>query len=375
MFFMKEKDMMRRIFFLGTLMLLSMGQMYGEQTSRHIARIVKILPCGLPEEGTFVCSQIDVDCPLYVERRAGAISQIGIRLFTKEMRLALDDVVCNAVERLSLELVLCDNIEKQKNLLRENRISFVYNGFPYGTAQFSVLKDALYLMNDVNTILTLNSGSGKVILRAKRADDALVITMPADREFLFAYDKKEHEALLDEELNSWNIPFCPHAIPSINELQQLSDNIFVLPGVSYMIDSLKNETYYSVVDNQMRVLFHKDEPDRSLQNVLMGIVPMKNITLNVRRHRYERGKAYCKVSLENFLGYMQYCGMDFYSATYKNDNGNIQGVLLMHHPIYDYVHMLIVEDNEALYTGEDVVFQGDFYSFIPQHNIKTLFNF
>ena len=253
MFFMKEKDMMRRIFFLGTLMLLSMGQMYGEQTPRHFARIVATLPCNLPEEGTFVCSQIDVDCPLYVERRAGAISQIGIRLFTKEMRLALDDVVCNAVERLSLELVLCDNIEKQKNLLRENRISFVYNGFPYGTAQFSVLKDALYLMNDVNTILTLNSGSGKVILRAKRADDALVITMPADREFLFAYDKKEHEALLDEELNSWNIPFCPHAIPSINELQQLSDNIFVLPGVSYMIDSLKNETYYSVVDNQIMI--------------------------------------------------------------------------------------------------------------------------
>lgn len=372
---MNVKSLMKRILLLGTLMLFIIGQVYGEQTFRHIARIVKMLPCELPEEGTFICPQIDVDCPLYVERRNGAISQIGVRLFAKEMRLALDDVVCNAIERLCLELILCDNIEKQKKLLQENRMSFVYNGFPLGTVQFSVLKNALGLINDVNSIVTLNSEKGKIILRVKRADDALVITIPADRELLFAYDKKEHEALLDEELNSWNIPFRTQAIPNIDELQQLADNVYVMPGVSYMIDSLKNEIYYSIINGQVRVLFHKDEPEKSLQNVLMGIVPMKNMSLNVRRHRYERGEAYCRVSLENFLGYMQYCGMDFYSAAYRDDDGNIQGVLLMHHPIYDYVHMLIVEDNSALYTDSDVVFQGDFYSFIPQHNIKTLFNF
>ena len=48
--FMKEKNMMVRMLLIGSMMLLSIGQMYGEQTSRHIARIVKILPCGLPEE-------------------------------------------------------------------------------------------------------------------------------------------------------------------------------------------------------------------------------------------------------------------------------------------------------------------------------------
>ena len=37
--------------------------------------------------------------------------------------------------------------------------------------------------------------------------------------------------------------------------------------------------------------------------------------------------------------------------------------------------MLIVQHDSALFDKEHVVLEGEFYTFIPQHNIKSLFNF
>lgn len=357
------------------LALMVIVQVHGGQTPRHIARIVEMLPCSLPDEGTFLCPQLGIDQPLYIERRGDAITQIGVRLFSAEVRHELDAVVCNAVERLSLELLLCGNVQKQKRLLKEYRTSYVYNGFTLGTAQFSVLDDALEVISGKASTFSLNVDMGKIILRAKSGDDALVITLPADRELLFAYDKKEHEDLLYEDLKAWDMPCIPPALPDRDDLQLADDGIYTTFGTSYMIDSLNDETFYTVSNDKVSVLFQKNESSRSLQNMLMGLVPMKNVALNVRCHTYERAEKFYEVSLDTFLGYMQHCGMKFYSATYRSDHGVMQGLLLMHHPVYDYVHMLIVKENLSIFSDVPVVLQGDFYSFIPQYNIKSLFNF
>ncbi len=350
------------------------NQIFGLETSRHIARIVEQLSCNLPEEGTFRCDKLGINRSLYIERQGDAITQIGLRLFTHDMRKEMDGVVCDAVERLFLELALCSDVNKQKALLREYRSSLVLNGFALGLPQFTSFRRALDIISS-DAALSMNAKEGKIVLRIKSSDDALVITLPADRELLFAYDKKEHEDVLRESLEQWRGDYVRSLLPALNELQQLEGGIYVLPGAAYMIDSLRSNTYYTIDNGRVRPLFNRDEPLKSFQNLLMGMVSNSNVDLYVRYRTYDRAKKYCSMPLDHFLGYMQSQGVVFYSAAYHTEEGQLQGLLLMHHPLYDYIHMLVVNGDTSVYTGEQVVLKGDFYTFIPQHNIKSLFNF
>lgn len=348
---------------------------HGIETSRHIARIIEQLPCDLPQKGTFICHELDNQVKLYVERKGEAITQVGVRLFPEDVRETIDPVVCNAVERLWLELMLCKDVQKQKALMKEHRFSVVYNGFTLGTVQFPALSRAIHVFSPASSV-SLKTDEGKIVLRIKGDEDALVITLPADRELLYSYDKKEHEDIIKEELSQWTQTYRNTAgLPSLDELVDLGNGVFVLPGQAYMIDSLKNETFYTVNTNRVSPLFSKDYPLMSMQNLLMGCVPTSKVDLHVRYRTYERKKVYCSMALSRFLGYMQHQGLDFYSAAYVTSEGATQCLLLMHHPIYDYIHMLVVNGTPSLFDGGHAVLEGDFYTFIPQHNIKSLFNF
>lgn len=345
----------------------------GMETSRHMLRIIEQLPCELPEGGTFTCSQLHMTRQLYVERKGNAVTQIGIRLLAPHVREDVDEVVCNTIERLWLELVLCKDTQKQKALMKEYRFSMVYNGFTLGTPQFSALSKAEQVFAP-NASVSMNAAEGKIIFRVKYDDNALVITLPADRELLYTYDKKEHEDVLKEALSGWTHACQQPSLPVFEDLEEIDDEIYMLPGRAYMIDSLKDNSFYTISHGQVFPLFAKEYPAESLQNLMMGFIPTTEVDLYVRYRTYGKEKVYCSMPLTNFLGYMQHQGMDFYAASYDLD-GAVQCLLLMHHPIYDYIHMLVVNAPASLYSNEQSVLNGDFYTFIPQHNIKSLFNF
>ena len=344
------------------------------ETSRHIARIIEQLPCELPQGGTFTCSRLNIGRQLYVERRGDAVTQVGVRLFAPSLRESFDEVVCNAVERLWLELVLCKDLSAQKKLMKEHRFSIVYNGFTLGTTQFPSLSEALHLFTP-NATVSMNAAEGKIVLRLRNDEDALVVTLPADRELLYAYDKKEHEDVIKEELAGWTRNCRTQASPFLDELEDCGNDLWVLPGRVYMIDSLKSETYYTVVNGRANPVFSDEYPMESLHNLCLGCFPAAKVDLHVRYRTYERDKVYCSMPLTRFLGYMQHQGVDFYAASYNTGDGAAQCLLLMHHPIYDYIHMLIVNCPTSLFEDRHTVLEGDFYTFIPQHNIKSLFNF
>ena len=343
------------------------------ETSRHIERIIEQLPCELPKSGTFTCSQLNIGRQLYVERHGDAITQIGVRLFSRDVRASLDQGVCNAVERLCLEMALCNTTQKQKALMKEYRFSFVYNGFTLGTPQFPTFDKALRMFSP-NSSFSMQAADGRIVLRAHLDEDILVVTLPADREIVFAYDKKEHEDVIREELSEWSVAFERSSLPSKEDLELLSYGLYVLPGSTYMIDSLKSETFYKSEGNCISVLFAEEHPMMSLQNLMMGVATA-DVDLHVRYRTYDRTKVYCDMPLSHFLGYMQHQGLEFYSAAYHTESGNLQCLLLMHHPIYDYIHMLVINHSPSLFLGVHTILEGDFYTFIPQHNIKSLFNF
>lgn len=345
---------------------------FGIETSRHITRIIEQLPCELPDENVFVCMQLNINRSLYFVRKDGAITQIGVCLFSPEMRIGLDDRVCNTVERLWLELALCNSIQQQKQLLNEYGVSFVLNGFPLGTTQFPILNKALDAITDSST-LSMKLHEGKIAFRIESENLAIEMILPADRELLFAYDKKEHEDVLIRELESWTDTYKHNPFPNIGELVSIANGLYFLPGEAYMVDSLNNETFYQLKSDQVDALYDQEYPDLSLRNLLMGCVDLNGVNLNVRYHTYDRTERFCKKPMSYFMGYMQGQGLDFYAATISYAKDDVYGILVMHHPIYEYIHMLIIHGDISLFHKEQVELKGDFYTFIPQHNVKWLF--
>ena len=370
----KRSGLTLTLLFMSFMSLSSYPVMWNISTSRHITRLVELLPCELPHEGTFSCSRLDIGRPLYVLRKGEAIEQVGVCLFTKEMRSTLDEVVCNAIERLWLELALCDDIDMQKRILYEYRCKFVFNGFTLGTMQFPILKEALRAITP-QALLSMEKNEGRITFRIETGSDTLIITLPAERELLFGCDKKEHEDILVYELQHWNDEYIAGTNPKMDELVSLGGSIYMLPGSAYITDSLRNDIFYHVQSNQINVLLDSNYPEYSIRNVLMGYVALDRVVLDMKCHVYDREGKYCMKPMKNFLSYMQKQGLQFYTATIESEEQGLRGILLMYHPIYDYVHILIAGNNVKLFDSGEVTLKCDFHTFIPQHNIKRLFNY
>ena len=95
---------------------------------------------------------------------------------------------------------------------------------------------------------------------------------------------------------------------------------------------------------------------------------------DIRPHTYSKLNSMMNVSLDLLLGYFQQQGLRFYTGTMGRDGDNCQCLLAMYHPVYNYLHILSVRFTPSqLESGERVTFNADLSTFIPQHNIKNLF--
>ena len=75
-----------------------------------------------------------------------------------------------------------------------------------------------------------------------------------------------------------------------------------------------------------------------------------------------------------FLGYIQQQGFRLYTGNMGRNGDKCQCLLAMYHPVYNYLHLLSVSFTPAqLESAGETVIKADLSTFIPQHNIKNLF--
>ncbi len=72
-------------------------------------------------------------------------------------------------------------------------IRSVLNGYPLGSGSFRQLSQALDLINSINSLSITTGGNEIDMLMSDAAGTTLHIYIPASRDLLFPYDKKEHQ--------------------------------------------------------------------------------------------------------------------------------------------------------------------------------------
>lgn len=346
------------------------------KTPERIARMLESMPAkDIPKSGQFRCSQLSSTIVFYTEAKDGITEQLGARLFSQGIRDSYDPVIISFVERLWVELLLRKTTGSQTDLLKEYGVRMVLNGYPLGTGSFSQLDQALDVINSLASV-SITTGGNEIDMFMRDSHDAtLHIYIPASRDLLFPYDKKEHEERLIQELKANGISYRQSLPESTVFTRTDNDNILAVGGDCYMIDSLRNDVFFT---RDRKLLWDPDVyPEESMRNILMGAAApghLLGITLNITPHTYDRGIKKFKIPMNLFLGYLQQQGFRFYTGSLGRDGERCQCLLAVFHPVYNYLHILSLSFTpEQLEANAEVTLKADLSTFIPQHNIKNLF--
>lgn len=345
------------------------------RTPERIARMIESMPMkDIPLQGVFRCPELSNTVMFYTEARDGVTEQLGARLFPDEIRsnTLYDPVIIGFIERLWVELLLRKTTESQINLLKEYGVRIVLGGYPLGTGNFSRLSQALDVINSMNSFSTNIGGTELDVLIRTATGNTLHIYIPASRDLLFQYDKKEHEERLVKELFNSRKPY--RQVDRVINMLPYDDNIWVSGGLCYMIDSLRNDVF--LTRSGQAVWDSKSYPVETMRNILMSaVVPVRlnGMTLEITPHTYNRDIPKFRIPMSQFLGYIQNQGFEFYTGDAGRNGDRYQCLLVMYNTIYNYLHMLSVSFTPDQLDAGQTVIKADLSTFIPQHNIKNLF--
>ena len=345
------------------------------KTPERVARMLESMPVSdIPQSGQFQCPELSGTIVFYTEARDGVTVQLGARLFSDGIRKAYDPVIISFVERLWVELLLRKTTASQSSLLKEYGVRIVLGGYPLGSGSFSRLNQALDIINSLSSLSITTGGSEIDMFMRDKAGSTLHIYIPSSRDLLFPYDKKEHEEWLIKDLTETKIQY-KQTVPELLDVKAAENGLLVTGGECYMIDSLRNDVFF---DKNRHVLWDpKSYPEESMRNILMSAADARHLTgmvLDIAPHTYNRDIKKFRIPMNLFMGYVQQQGFRFFTGDVGRDGNRSQCLLAMYHPVYNYLHILSVSFTpDQLEAGGEQVIKADLSTFIPQHNIKNLF--
>jgi len=204
----------------------------------------------------------------------------------------------------------------------------------------------------------------------------LEMTFPANRELIFGTNKKEAEFVLNSELSKENC--TPDSTVRYNfsqdQMQMLYDNVedlFVMPSNYFILKQLNNQRVFRQdTDKSFVLLFDKKYPEISLKNILLSPA-QSDLMLHIKHRMYGGFTPEFDIKLTDFICFFKdkahiYCFVE-------KENNTLNAYLIIHSQEYNYIHLLLITCDSNEIFKENGVLNAEFYTHIPQDNIKSLF--
>lgn len=314
--------------------------------------------------------KIIIECDPVTQNR-----HVGISLFSPESKAMIGRPICEFLERLALQLCMTPTLDEATTYLKRKNIDLSFNSKPYGSEQFKSLRrviDAAIIPSDFQ----LNDSNKRFhAVFYFNLFDRLEIEFPASRELIFGTDKKtaDQEIYATLLFPTDSIALPPHDLPPFESLYNDSTGLYVSKGKSFMLDILNENKYYTLDGKgKLKVLFSTEYPEQSVRNVMWGITDI-DPRFCVTHRMYGGYTPSFELRLSKLF---QTFADDFtpYIGTQMLDEQTLQCVIVFHNNTYHYLHMIVC----SISIGEigqlaTKTIQADFFSNIPQHNLKKLF--
>lgn len=348
-------------------------------SSRRLAEIGELVPiaCLPTVDSIFNCPQITKGKSFVVQYNGKSeINHLGVSLFSPETKEMISLPVCNFIERMMLELLLQKSSAAIQSRLREYRINLSRNNIEYGNPFFTSLSSTL---DDIQypTRFSLYKDSCYTAYWEFGNEELLKISFPMSRELILGTDKKESDENIGELLTNGDCQqyLYPEATDnvSINELRPISGtDLYRHDGTVFLSDKINSHAYYQRSDSTCQAVFAPEYPTESLANLFITKRIENSLRLKITHKMYGGFTPEFTISLNQFI-----CLFDkefsTYCVLYHPDPNNVRLSVVLHNRNFDYIHLLRIKTTGEQLFLKNGTLTADFYTNIPQHNLKNLF--
>lgn len=321
----------------------------------------------------FNSSFISIKLPVSVLLQNRVNPHVGFSLFSNETKNLTNSEICNFIERLFFKLYLLNNKKSELEYLKNTKIALKINNTDYSKSSFAKFHDILNGITMPSEFSINNDGKNFYISFIYGKNSLLELAFPASRELIFGLDKKELDqevsALLSGNIND-NNSIRMQSIVDASLLSEYKNGIYIKKGSFFHTSKLSNDAYYVQGDDKIYYpVLDSKFPLLSVSNILLGLTT-QNPKVHIKHRMYGNFTPNFTIRLNKIFNCFDK-DFNLYVGVQKLDNNQIQGVLVFHNYTYNYTHMLIVKiDQNDIDNIDNVILNADFYSNIPQHNIK-----
>ena len=156
-----------------------------------------------------------------------------------------------------------------------------------------------------------------------------------------------------------------------------STGILCTQGNIYMIDKICDDLYFSSWGDTLQILWDRRYPEQSLSNLLLGQIAKPEFFIDLTHRRY--GTEYPRLHVSWASLYHTLCtegARPYASSLIKEDELTLRGILVIHQPQGNYLHMLVITTTIDQLFSTDVPnpeLKADLFTNVPQHNILNLY--
>lgn len=306
------------------------------------------------------------------------IEHIGCKFIPDSLNLASNQIT-RFLERELLEILLSDDVQKTMKINHDNNLFILLND---DTIPIDLIEDksrffTLWKSNNGIIINRENNNYKVTILCAN--DQNLTFVFQADVSLISGMNKKELEIKLALQLSNYYAKDIADSI-SISNLDYLQylhnsdslchDSVFVDKGDSFVIPQINGDMYYLKNDTIYTPVLDTSYMAISFSNAIL-MPNLKNYYIEIEHSLYGYKKQIFTMSSQDFFDFFakefeKYFGIE----TLEKDK--LTGTLVLYNHEAEYIHIAFIST-----TLDDLMNEGKIYlklsSYIPQHNIKTLF--
>ena len=354
------------------------NRMQQQFVNRKLTQLRELMPnVTLPDSDSIMKCEVLPDNKSLIVRYnyKHEIEHLGVSLFSKETKQMLDESVCDFLERFLLELVLQKSEREVKRKLIEYHVFLKYNGADFGKDHFVSIYQTLHdLVMPVGFTLHYANKKGLATWDLKH-EKSLSLLFPMSADLIIGMDKKEadnHVYSRLVQLQTQSDDYIDEAV-CFDDLIKKDGDVYLKKGSTFLIPSLNSDTYYEKKTSGYLPLFQAALPEQSLKTLFHTFTNGTNVKLLLTHRQYGHFTPEIELPLNNFLAMFK---RDFEIFTYskKKKDGKIEIIAVIRHKNLNYIHLLHAVNTGEIQKLDELILNADFYSNIPQHYIKSLFN-
>lgn len=199
----------------------------------------------------------------------------------------------------------------------------------------------------------------------------LNIVFPAQFDLIFGLRQDEAQQRLKDDIV--NAPHFVTSHPTPVGMKEKEKGIFVSQQSHFELESLNNAKYYKKSGDDFIPVFDSSFKEYSAANLFQGLVPVDSFQIYVNQTVYGMETKSFNITLEQWLDYCTYLGLDIYFAVEEEREDGLLALVLVHSREFGFNHMLSVVVPDHFVDHAPTILKARLTSYIPTHNLKDLY--